>query len=150
VALNTDQISCIISAVLRIDCAINIFGEITHDPIGASWWRVLFSPIEIAVAIICCCVPKLSPQGIEPLWRRERPSLPTESTGLRRLKFRSTSGSSSTSNLNPAHWHPGPKAQINAFVTLDNGKDKPQERSTSLGPREIQVTKDYQLDRRML
>lgn len=138
------SVSCIILAVLRIDCAINVFGDVETDPIGASWWRVCFSPIEIAVGIICCCMPNVSPR---PLFRRERPSLPTEGTGLRRLKFRTTSGSSSTSNLNPAHWMPGPKAQVNAFVTLESGKDRAVEKVSSLGPHEIKVTKDYQLDR---
>lgn len=135
---------CTILAVLRIDCAISVFGDVNHDPIGASWWRVCFSPIEIAVGIICCCVPNVSSH---PLWNRERPPLPTEGTGLRRLKFRTTSGSSSTSNLHPAHWMPGPKAQVNAFVTLDRGKDKSMEKSISLGLNEIKITKDYQLDR---
>jgi hypothetical protein len=85
-------------------------------------------------------MPHLSP------YPRERPSLPTESTGLRRLKFRTTSGSSSTSNLNPAHWMPGPKSQVNAFVTLEN-EVKSLDRVSSLGRNEIKVTKDYQLDR---
>ncbi|KAF2036597.1 hypothetical protein EK21DRAFT_51442 [Setomelanomma holmii] len=134
---------CTILAVLRIDCAINVFGDVNHDPIGASWWRVCFSPIEIAVGIVCCCVPNTSPH---PWWNRKRPSLPTEGTGLRRLKFRTTSGSSSTSNLNPAHWMPGPKAQVNAFVTLENG-DKSLERVGKIGAHEIKVTKDYQLER---
>jgi hypothetical protein len=42
---------------------------------------------------------------------------------------------------------PGPKAQVNAFVTLDRGKDKSMEKSISLGLNEIKITKDYQLDR---
>jgi hypothetical protein len=41
---------------------------------------------------------------------------------------------------------PGPKAQVNAFVTLENGV-KSLERVGNLGPHEIKVTKDYQLDR---
>jgi hypothetical protein len=41
---------------------------------------------------------------------------------------------------------PGPKPQVNAFVTLDNG-DKSQERVENLGKNEIKITKDYQLDR---
>jgi hypothetical protein len=135
--------SCIILAVLRIDCAIDVFGDVSHDPIGASWWRACFSPIEIAVGIICCCLPNC-PQNS--FFRSERPPLPTEGTGLRRLKFRTTSGSSSTSNLNPAHWMPGPKAQVNAFVTLENGV-RSDEQVGSLGHNEIKVTKDYQLER---
>jgi len=132
--------SCTILAVLRIDCAINIFGDVAIDPIGASWWRICFSPIEIAFGIICCCVPNVSPR---PLWNRERPSLPTEGTGLRRLKFRTTSGSSSTSNLNPATWVGGAKTQVNTFVTLESGTKKLEKG----GIGGIKVTKDYQLDR---
>jgi hypothetical protein len=132
--------SCTVLAVLRIDCAINVFGDVNSDALGASWWRACFSPIEMAVGIVCCCMPHVSP------YPRERPSLHTESTGLRRLKFRTTSGSSSTSNLHPAHWMPGPKPQVNAFVTLESG-DKSQERVGNLGRNEIKVTKDYQLDR---
>jgi hypothetical protein len=126
-----------------MDCAFDIFGNATHDPISASWWRACFSPAEIAVGIICCCVPNCSHDSP---WPRERPPLPTEGTGLRRLKFRTTSSSSSTSNLNPAHWMPGPKAQVNAFVTLENGL-KSSEQVEKLGHNEIKVTKDYQLER---
>jgi hypothetical protein len=133
--------SCTILAVLRIDCAIHVFGNVVTDPIGASWWRVCFSPIEIALGIICCCATNVSPR---PLWNRERPSLPTESTGLRCLKFRTTSGSSSTSNLNPASWVGGPKPQVNAFVTLENSS---KEMDGVGGVGGIKVTKDYQLDR---
>jgi hypothetical protein len=140
---NVTTPSCTVLAVLRIDCAIDVFGDVSQDPIGASWWRACFSPIEIAVGIICCCVPNCPHNS---LFRRERPPLPTEGTGLRRLKFRTTSGSSSTSNLNPAHWMPGPKAQVNAFVTLENGI-KSDEQVGNLGHNEIKVTKDYQLER---
>lgn len=100
---------------------------------------MFFSPIEIAFGIICCCVPNVTRHGF---WQRERHGLPTEGTGLRRLKFRTTSGSSSTSNLHPAHWMPGPKAQVNAFVTLESDKSLDQ-----VGENGIQVRKDYQLDR---
>ncbi|KAH8730765.1 hypothetical protein GQ44DRAFT_699821 [Phaeosphaeriaceae sp. PMI808] len=135
---------CVALAVLRMDCAFEVFGNIHIDPIGASWWRICFSPIEIAVGIICCCLPNVNQPNF---WRRERPALPTESTGLRRLKFRSTSGSSSTSNLHPAHWRFDlPKPQVNTFVTLENGS-KSVERISSLGPHEIKVTKDYQMNR---
>jgi hypothetical protein len=41
---------------------------------------------------------------------------------------------------------PGPKAQVNAFVTLENGV-KSVKSVGSLGRNEIKVTKDYQLDR---
>ncbi|KAF1911283.1 hypothetical protein BDU57DRAFT_507131 [Ampelomyces quisqualis] len=130
---------CTVLATLRIDCAINLLGDVNDDPIGASWWRIFFSPIEIAFGIICCCVPSVTRHG---LGQRERHGLPTEGTGLQRLKFRMTSGSSSTSNLHPAHWMPGPKAQINAFVTLESARSLDQ-----VGRNEIQVRKDYQLDR---
>jgi hypothetical protein len=43
---------------------------------------------------------------------------------------------------------PGPKAQVNAFVTLENGDGlKSSERVGGLGKNEIKVTKDYQLNR---
>jgi hypothetical protein len=41
---------------------------------------------------------------------------------------------------------PGPKAQVNAFVTLENGV-KSLEQVGALGRNEIKVTKDYQLER---
>ncbi|USP81477.1 integral membrane protein [Curvularia clavata] len=136
---------CTILAVLRIDCAINVFGDVNVDPIGASWWRICFSPIEIAVGIICCCVPNVRSL---PSWRRNSPIVPNENHGLRRLKFRTTSSGSSTSNLNePSQWMPHSlKPQAAAFVTLTNESDN-LERAGSLGANEIKVTKEYNLDR---
>ncbi|KAH6865821.1 hypothetical protein BKA58DRAFT_227748 [Alternaria rosae] len=137
---------CTILAVLRIDCAIDVFGNVDDDPIGASWWRICFSPIEVAVGIVCCCVPNVRSL---PSWRRT-PPLPAEDggIGLRRMKFRTQSNGSSTSNLNapPSQWMPGIKPQAAAFVTLSN-ESAPSERLGSLGLNEIKVTKEYNLDR---
>lgn len=130
---------CLVLAILRIDCVIDVFGDVTKDKIGPSWFRVCFTPIEIAVAIICCCIPNV--QAL-PKWRRDRRHLPTEGTGLRRLKFRSSSSGSSTSNLNPANWMPNGKGQVNAFVSLEDGA-KSDERVKTLGPHDIKVTKQY-------
>jgi hypothetical protein len=129
-----------------MDCAINVFGDVNSDPIGASWWRVCFSPIEVAVGIICCCVPNVRSL---PTWRRNAAQITTESTGLRRLKFRTASSGSSTSNLNaqPSHWMPqAVKPQTAAFVTLSSETDT-VERVGSLGANEIKVKKEYTLDR---
>jgi hypothetical protein len=142
-AANRAMNRCTVAATFRIDCAIDIFGDINEDPINVSWWRVCFSPIEVAVGIICCCLPTVSQTNF---WRREGSRLPAQGTGLRRLKLRSTSGSSSTSNLHPANWMPGPKPQANAFVTLESGM-KSSESVVNLGRNEIKVTKDYQLAR---
>ncbi|CAE7178916.1 hypothetical protein PTTW11_06446 [Pyrenophora teres f. teres] len=135
---------CTILAVLRIDCAIDVFGNYDKDPIGASWWRICFSPIEVAVGIICCCVPNVRSL---PSWRRDRRTIPNEGTGLRRLKFRTQSNGSSTSNLNdPSHWMPSAaKPQVAAFVTLNDSDTL--DRVGSLGANEIKVTKEYDLHR---
>ncbi|RMZ67621.1 integral membrane [Pyrenophora seminiperda CCB06] len=135
---------CTILAVLRIDCAIDVFGNYDKDPIGASWWRICFSPIEVAVGIICCCVPNVRSL---PSWNRDRRVLPTEGTGLRRLKFRTHSSGSSTSNLNePSNWMPSAaKPQVAAFVTLSDSDAL--DRTSSLGANEIKVTKEYDLHR---
>jgi hypothetical protein len=138
--------SCTILAVLRIDCAIDVFGNVDEDPIGASWWRVCFSPIEVAVGIVCCCVPNVRSL---PTWRRTPPLATDESIGLRRMKFRTASNGSSTSNLNapPSQWMPqSAKPQAATFVTLSSESD-PAERLSSLGANEIKVTKEYNLDR---
>ena len=142
--LLTHRFSCTILAVLRIDCAIDVFGNYEKDPIGASWWRVCFSPIEVAVGIVCCCVPNVRSL---PSWRRDRRTMPNEATGLRRLKFRTQSNGSSTSNLNePSHWMPSAaKPQVAAFVTLNDSDTL--DRVGSLGANEIKVTKEYDLHR---
>ncbi|KAL1801409.1 hypothetical protein ACET3X_001751 [Alternaria dauci] len=137
---------CTILAVLRIDCAIDVFGNVDEDPIGASWWRVCFSPIEVAVGIVCCCVPNVRSL---PTWRRTPPLPSDESIGLRRMKFRTASNGSSTSNLNapPSQWMPqSAKPQAATFITLSSETD-PAERLSSLGANEIKVTKEYNLDR---
>ncbi|KAF1832082.1 hypothetical protein BDW02DRAFT_22615 [Decorospora gaudefroyi] len=137
---------CTTHAILRLDCAFNVFGEINDDPIGASWWRIYSSPIEVALGIICCCV---STVRSLPSWRRHQNKMPSQSTGLRRLKFRTASTGSSTSNLNaePSHWMPqAVKPQTAAFVTLSSKVDGIDE-AGSLGANEIKVTREYNLDR---
>ncbi|KAF2866962.1 hypothetical protein BDV95DRAFT_648047 [Massariosphaeria phaeospora] len=140
---------CTICAVLRMDCVLPFFkADYYDDPIGASWGRMLFSPLEIAVGIIICCVPNLT--SLHAGWREQRRGhLPKEGTGLRRLKIRSSSNGSSTSNLNPAMWVPrGTNGQVNAFVSLDDG-GKSNERVKDLGPQEIRVVKEYNVGHRL-
>jgi hypothetical protein len=42
-------------------CLVEVFGDYETDPIAASWGRMLFSPLEIAVGIIACSIPTLDP-----------------------------------------------------------------------------------------
>lgn len=137
--------SCTICAVLRMDCVFPFFADIQTDPIGAAWGRMLFSPLEIAVGIIAASIPTLTP--FHARWRDERRHLPKEGTGLRRLKIRSSSSGSSTSNLNPAHWVGKAQGQVNAFVSLEDG-GKSNERVRDLGPHDIKVTKEYNIGQR--
>ncbi|KAJ4295244.1 hypothetical protein N0V90_007255 [Kalmusia sp. IMI 367209] len=136
------QPRCTICAVLRMDCVFPFFADIHVDPIGAAWGRMLFSPLEIAVGIIACSIPTLTP--FHNRWRSERRQLPKEGPlhGLRRLKFRSGSSGSSTSNLNPANWVGKNAGHNNAFVSLEDG-GKSSERVKDLGGHDIKVTKEY-------
>lgn len=138
--------SCTICGILRMDCVFPFFADIKTDPIGAAWGRMLFSPLEIAVGIIACSIPTLTP--FHRIWRDERRHMPKESTGLRRLKFRSSSSGSSTSNLNPAHWVGKSGGQVNAFVSLEDG-GKSSERVRDLGTHDIKVTKEYNVVHRL-
>lgn len=104
-----------------MDCVFPFFGDIVIDPVGAAWGRMLFSPLEIAVAIIACSIPTLTP--FQNRWRGERRQLSSEGVahGLRRLGLRSGRNGSSTANLGPGDWVGKDTWQNHAFVTLEDG-----------------------------
>lgn len=128
-----------------MDCVFPFFANFGTDPIGAAWGRMLFSPLEIAVGIIACSIPTLTP--FHNRWLAKRRQLHNDGTGLRRLKLRSGSNGSSTSNLNPAQWVGKSAGQANAFVTLEEG-GKSSERVRDLGPHDIKVTTEYNVGHR--
>ncbi|KAL5413085.1 hypothetical protein PMIN04_009600 [Paraphaeosphaeria minitans] len=109
---------CTVCAVLRMDCGL---GDIQSDPIGAAWGRILLSPLEIAVGIIACSFPTLTP--FHNRWQTNRSELPREgfSHGLQRLELRSGNSCSSLANLHPANWVGRDIWQNHAFVSLEHG-----------------------------
>ncbi|KAF1964254.1 hypothetical protein BU23DRAFT_562109 [Bimuria novae-zelandiae CBS 107.79] len=133
---------CIICAVLRMDCLFSLFADYQTDPVGASWGRIFFSPLEIAGGIIACSIPTLT--SFHEPWRNERRQLNKESAmmGLRRLKFRSGSSSSSTSNLNPANWVGKNTGHHDVFVSLADDA-RSSERVRPDGGDDIKVIKEY-------
>lgn len=131
---------CTACAILRMDCIIPFFGaDRNTDPISASWGRMLVSPLEIAVGIICCCIPNLSP--LRDGWRDQRRcTQKNQATGLRRLKFRNNSHRSSTSNL--PIFVGETFGGVNAVVSAEEGaRARNQVRSFTL--QDIKVTKEY-------
>lgn len=118
-----------------MDCVFPFFGDVHSDPIGASWGRMLCSPLEIAVGIIACSIPTLAP--FHDLWQIDRSDLPKEGFlhSLQRLGSRSTNSDSSLTNLDPAHWVGKKIWQNHAFVSLENGRN--------FNGDHIEVTKEY-------
>ena len=130
--------SCFICAVLRIDCAFSFFGDRRTDPIGASFSRMLFPPLEAAIEIVVCSISAASS-----FHETEHRKISNDGAmhGLRRLKLRSGSNSSSTSNLNPANWVGKNTGHNDAFVSLADGSQS-RERVKDLGTDDIKVVKE--------
>ncbi|KAF2449546.1 hypothetical protein P171DRAFT_404885 [Karstenula rhodostoma CBS 690.94] len=126
---------CTVCAVLRMDCVFPFFGDIHSDPIGASWGRMLFSPLEIAVGIIACSIPTLTP--FHSRWRIDRSDLLREGFvhDLQRLGSRPGDSGSSLTNPDPANWVGKDIWQNHAFVSLENGG--------KFNGDHIEVTKEY-------
>ena len=128
-----------------MDCAITFFGDYGNDMIGASWGRMLFSPLEIAAEITVCSVSAAS--NFHTTDRRQLSKDGGAIHGLRRLKLRSGSSSSSTSNLNPANWVGKNTGHNDAFVSLADGS-RSNERVKDLGSDDIKVVKEYTVEHR--
>lgn len=127
-----------------MDCAISFFGDYDKDMIASSWGRMLFSPLEVAAEITVCSVSAASN-----FHTTDRRQLSKEGAihGLRRLKLRSGSSSSSTSNLNPANWVGKNTGRNDAFVSLADGS-RSNERVKDLGSDDIKVVKEYTVEHR--
>jgi hypothetical protein len=130
--------SCTLCGVFRMECCLYLFGDYETDPISSSWGRMLFSPLEIAVGIIACTIPTLTP--FHQYWNNDGRKLSTGSITLRKLGLRPGSeGSYSTElSLNPPNWgNSGGKAS--AFVSLGDAEAEPNA---------IKVTKQYGVGRK--
>lgn len=125
-----------------MDCLFSFFANYEVDPIGAARARMLFSPLEIAVGIIATSIPTLT--SFHEAWQTDRRQLPKESGmhSLRRLKFRSSSNGSSTSNLNPANWVGKNAGYNNAFVSLADVPKSSERVRDDLRDDDIKVVKE--------
>ena len=138
--------SCFFCALMRMDCAFSFFGNWQTDPVATSTSRMLFSPLEVAAEII---VTTISAASSFHTYQNDRRQLSKESGmhGLRRLKLRSGSSSSSTSNLNPANWVGKNTGRNDAFVSLADGSGS-NERVKDLGHDDIKVVKEVTVEHR--
>jgi hypothetical protein len=110
---------------------MEVFGDYKTDPIAASWGRMLFSPLEIAVGIIACSIPTLEP--FHKYWVDEDRGMNLRKLGLR---ADSTGSSDSELKLNPPTWGKSGGQVSTAAVTLGHAE-------ASLTT--IKVTKEYNI-----
>lgn len=107
-------------------CLVEIFGDYNKDPISASWGRMLFSPLEIAVGIIACSVPTLAP--FDKYWAQEN-----KVPGKMGHRPNSSTSSLVELNLNPANWGKS-DGKVSTFVSIGDSGAKLNV---------IKVTKEY-------
>lgn len=112
---------------------MELFGDYETDPIAASWGRMLFSPLEIAVGIIACSIPTLEP--FHKYWADE-----DRGTNLRKRGLRADSTGSSDEELTlyPANWGKS-GGKVSTFVTLGD---------VDVSLNTIKVTKEYDIGRK--
>lgn len=138
--------SCMLCALMRMDCAFSFFGNWRVDPVSASFSRMLFSPLEVSAEIVVTSISAASSFHVDSTDRRQL-SKESGMHGLRRLKLRSGSSSSSTSNLNPANWVGKNAGHNDAFVSLADGS-RSHERVKDLGHDDIKVVKEVTVEHR--
>ena len=114
-------------------CLVEVFGDYETDPIAASWGRMLFSPLEIAVGIIACSIPTLEP--LRKYWVDEDRGIHLRKMGLR---ADSTGSSQSELKLFPTNWGQS-RGKVSTFVTLGD---------VDASPKSIKITQEYDIGRK--